>query len=79
MLAALLLILALFGTIVGLGYSHFRPRWHLGSQAPGGHSTASGAAELHARTHQYIATIFAASRLAQLRRFSRRMWKRAAT
>src|SRR3984893_2002362 len=35
-------------------------RWHLGSQAPGGHSTASGAAELHARTHQYIATVFAA-------------------
>src|SRR5580700_3171559 len=35
MLAALLLILALFGTIVGLG-THFRPRWHLGSQAPGG-------------------------------------------
>src|ERR1700676_629208 len=35
-------------------------RWHLGSQASGGHSSASGAAELHARTHQYIAAVFAA-------------------
>src|SRR4029453_16501418 len=43
-----------------LGYGHFRPRWHLGSQASRGHSSASGTAEFHGRTHRYTATVFAA-------------------
>src|SRR3984893_7357412 len=43
-----------------LGDGHFRPRRHLGSQASRGYSSASRAAELHARTHRYTATVFAA-------------------
>ena len=43
-----------------LGCGHFRPCSHLGSQASRGHSSASGAVEFHARTHQYTATVFAA-------------------
>src|ERR1019366_7002500 len=60
MLAALLLILALFGTIVGFGAAILRPRRHLGGQASRRHSSASGAAELHATTHRYVATVLAA-------------------
>ena len=55
--AALLLILALFGTIVGLGNGHFRPGPYLGSQASGGHSSARGVAEFHAGTYQCTATV----------------------
>jgi predicted PurR-regulated permease PerM len=51
--AALLLILALFGSIVGLGTA-------ISGQASRGHSSASGAAELHASTHRYTPTVFAA-------------------
>jgi len=39
-LAALLLILALIGMIVGLGTAISGPAPHLGSQAPAGHSSA---------------------------------------
>ena len=42
------------------GLSHFWICWHLGSQASGGHSSASGAAEFHARAHRYAATVSAA-------------------
>src|SRR5450830_1497461 len=59
-LASLLLILALFGTIVGLGAAISGPARTWGSQASRGHSSASGATEFYARTDRYTATVFAA-------------------
>ena len=61
-IAALLLILALFATVVGLGTAISRPRSHLGSQASRGHSSASGAAEFLARACRYAATVLATGR-----------------
>src|SRR5512132_4436610 len=58
-LAALLLILVLFGTIVGLGTAISGPAGTWAAKLPED-SAASGAAEFHARTHQYTATVFAA-------------------
>ena len=42
------------------GYGHFRPGRHLGGQASGRHSPASGAIELSARPYRYAATVSAA-------------------
>src|SRR6478672_8920460 len=58
-LAALLLILAVFGTIVGLGAA-IAAGWYLGGKTSRRHPSASRAAEFLAGADQHAATVFAA-------------------
>ena len=59
MLAALLLILSSIRNNRRPGRGHSGPGQHLGGKASRGHSSASGAVELLAGTHQHAPTVFA--------------------